>query len=134
MVHHKPKSFVLRKDQKVVQGLRVHPSRAWKPQSAARHHCPEFPTHNVHEKIYSGRCKMQIRRAELVATGKYRKPNIAYPRKNPSQTKINEGWVSSRSGGEREDSEKNREEHMCPSNFEEEVEDEDAVCASANVG
>lgn len=42
--------------------------------------------------------------------------------------------MSSRSGAEREDSQKDWEEHMCPSNFEEEVEDEDAVCASANVG
>ena len=78
--------------------------------------------------------KEQIGRAELVATGRCRGTNRAYPRKNPSQTKVNEGWVSSRSGGEREDSQKDWEEHMCPSNFEEKVEDEDAVCVSANVG
>jgi len=60
--------------------------------------------------------------------------NSAYSRNNPSQTQIDKGWVSSRFVGEHEDGHKDWEEHLCPNDFESEVEDEDAMSVSANVG
>jgi len=56
------------------------------------------------------------------------------PRQNPSDTQVNESWVSSGFPGEREDSHEDWEEHMRPNDFEGEIEDEDAMCVGANVG
>jgi len=42
--------------------------------------------------------------------------------------------VSSGFLGEREDYYEDREEHMCASDFEAEIEEEEAMCAGANVG
>jgi len=56
------------------------------------------------------------------------------PRKNPSDTQVNESWVSSGFPGEHEDSHEDWEEHMRPNDFDGEIEDEDAMCVGANVG
>jgi len=75
----------------------------------------------------------QIRRAGSVDNRRRRGANGAYPGQNPSQTQINESRVPSGFPGEHKDSHKDWEEHMCPNDFEGEIEEKDAMCVGANV-